>query len=156
MGSNIPCCDVHSLTCIFLEILRLIILHSVALDYSLIYNRSAEVKLVKQQNTYTHFELIECDVKTENVGIRIFVVYRPPPSKKNNFQVSAFLDEFSLLLQSSTAMSEEVIITGDFHLDDPSDQNARNFFFLDILDEQGLCSMWSVRRISGAILLTSL
>jgi hypothetical protein len=84
------------------------------------------------------------------------VVYRPPPSKKNNFQVSAFLDEFSLLLQSSTAMSEEVIITGDFHLDDPSDQNARNFFFLDILDEQGLCSMWSVRRISGAILLTSL
>jgi hypothetical protein len=39
-------------------------------------------------------------------------------SKKNNFQVSAFLDEFSLLLQSSTAMSEEVIITGDlnFHL----------------------------------------
>lgn len=96
---------------------------------ALIYNRSAEVKVVKQQNTYTNFELIECDVKTENVGFRIFVVYRPPPSKKNNFQVSAFLDEFSLLLQSSTAMSEEVIITGDinFHLDDPSDQNARKF-----------------------------
>ena len=123
---------------------------------ALIYNRSAEVKLVKQQNTYTNFELIECDVKTENVGFRIFVVYRPPPSKKNNFQVSAFLDDFSLLLQSSTAMSEEMIITGDlnFILDDPSDQNARKF--LNILDEQGF-----VQHVVGAthiraILLTSL
>jgi hypothetical protein len=112
---------------------------------ALIYNQSAEVKLVKQQNIYTHFELIECDVKAECVGFRIFVVYRPPPSKKNNFQVSAFLDELSLLLQSSTAMSEEVIITGDlnFHLDDPSDQNARKC--LDILDEQGF-----VQHVVGA------
>lgn len=73
------------------------------------------------------------------------MVYRPPRSKKNNFQVSAFLDEFPLLLQSSTAMSEEVIITGDlnFHLDDPSDHNARKF--LDILDEQGF-----VQHVVGA------
>ena len=42
-------------------------------------------------------------------------------------------------------MSEEVIITGDlnFHLDDPSVQNARKF--LDILDEQGF-----VQHVVGA------
>ena len=100
--------------------------------------------------------MIECDVKAEYVGFRIFVVYRPPPSKKNNFQVSAFLDELSLLLQSSTAMSGEVIITGDlnFHLDDPSDQNARKF--LDILDEQGFVQHVVGATHIGAILLTSL
>ena len=112
---------------------------------ALIFKRSVEVKVVKQNIVFTNFELIECDVKTENVGFRVFVVYRPPPSKKNNFQVSAFLDEFSVLLQNTTAMSEEVIITGDlnFHLDVTGDHNARTF--LDILEEQEF-----VQHVTGA------
>ena len=65
------------------------------------------------------------------------VVYRPPPSNKNQLSVTLFWDEFSSLLEKLIISTGPLVITGyfNFHLDCPSDRAAARFReVLDIFD----------------------
>ena len=74
----------------------------------------------------THFEHKDCSVISNDVNVRLCIVYRPPPSKRNGFKNSVFFDEWSLYLDRLT---NDVIITGDlnFHLDNANDADAVRF-----------------------------
>lgn len=64
----------------------------------------------------------------------IFVIYRPPPSAKNNSSISLFFGEFSTFLEQFSTEMRSVLIVGDFnfHVEDLSDGIAGRF--LDMLE----------------------
>ncbi len=70
--------------------------------------------------------------------MRLFVIYRPPPSKKNGLTVSNFLNEFSVLIELFSTISTSILVIGDFniHVDDKNDCLARQF--LDMLSSADL------------------
>ena len=100
---------------------------------ALVYNSNLEVKSIRNEDKWSNFELLECSVTHRNVEFTIVVLYRPSPSKNNNF-----FEEFSSFVPKAADSPHELIITGDFnfHLDDPNDSNSRTF--LEILDEHSL------------------
>ena len=77
----------------------------------------------------THFEHMDCAVISNDVNVRLCIVYRPPPSKWNGFKNSVFFDEWSLYLDRLAVITNDVIITGDlnFHLDNANDADAVRF-----------------------------
>ncbi|XP_033638509.1 uncharacterized protein LOC117299157 [Asterias rubens] len=64
------------------------------------------------------FESIQADFIHHNNAkhFRIIVLYRPPPSKKANFPLSTFIDEFTDLLDSQALFLGNLIILGDFNV----------------------------------------
>ena len=77
---------------------------------------------------FTHFEHI-CAVISNDVNVRLCIVYRPPPYKRNGFKNSVFSDEWSLYLDRLAVITNDVIITGDpnFHIDNVNDADAVRF-----------------------------
>ena len=57
------------------------------------------------------------------------VVYKPPPSKRNQLNIIMFLGEFSSFLDKDVTTTEALVIVGDFnfHLDNENDQSAARF-----------------------------
>ena len=73
-----------------------------------------------------------------NRTIKILAVYRPPYSQTHPVSSSVFFEEFSNLLESIVMCAEVLLISGDFnfHVDDPSDNDAKTF--TDLLETFGL------------------
>lgn len=61
------------------------------------------------------FESIEITLTTGSACIRLLVLYRPPPSKKNKLSKAMFLEEFADLLERRSLASGKLIIVGDFN-----------------------------------------
>ena len=78
---------------------------------------------------FTHFEHMDCTVISNDVNVRMCIVYIPPPSKWNGFKNSVFFDEWSLYLDRLAVITNDVIITCDlnFHLDNVNDADAVRF-----------------------------
>ena len=112
---------------------------------AIIYKSNIYLKLLKFDQCFTHFERLECCFKTKNQKVRVCVVYRPPPSRKNNFKNTIFFNEWSEYLDRLVVIPEEIIITGDlnFHLDNLNDSDARKM--LDILADHNL-----IQHVQGA------
>ena len=60
------------------------------------------------------------------INVRIFVIYRPPPSQVNGLTVSLFFAEFSQFL-------EHIFILGDFNLHVNAADDVYGKRFLDLL-----------------------
>ena len=71
-------------------------------------------------------------MKYKNFGALFVVIYRPPPSKKNNLGSAMFLEEFSRFCEELTLDGRLLIICGDFtyHIDNSSNSEARQFIGL--------------------------
>lgn len=105
---------------------------------ALIYKDAIDIKRSKPILSYTHFELLECNVTVQSIRFRLCIVYRPPPSKENKLKNSVFFEEWSDYLNRLTVIQEEIVITGDmnFHLDENEDSDTRKF--VDTLYDHGL------------------
>ena len=81
------------------------------------------------RDNYTNFEHSDYYVTIRSVTFRLCVVYRPPPSKRNGFSNTVFLDQWSAFLDDRMLDMHDVIITGDlnFHLDIPIQLDVRRF-----------------------------
>lgn len=112
---------------------------------ALIYNTNLDVKLIKAGQTFTHFELLQCNIGSIKDHFRLCVIYRPPPSRTNNLKNSIFFDEWCEFLDQLVVIPDEIVLTGDlnFHLDNKNDNDARRF--LESLEDHGL-----VQHIQGA------
>ena len=78
--------------------------------------------ITKEDGTHYHsFEHQEVVLKTDNISIRLIVIYRPPASKKNKANMRIFLNDFSTLLESCVHLPGQLLIVGDFniHVDRP-------------------------------------
>ena len=98
------------------------------------------------QNTsqlqFASFESLDVTISSGNTPLRLIVVYRPPPSKKNNLSVDVFMREFTHLLESVIVNNELLTITGDFNLHiDNLNGNSTAASFMDLIDLFGLCQL---------------
>ncbi|CAG2249207.1 unnamed protein product [Mytilus edulis] len=105
---------------------------------AVIFNKSLEVKLVSSKHSFSHFELLECNVSSKHHRFRLCVIYRPPPSRINKLKTSTFFEEWSTFLDQLVIIPEEIVITGDlnFHLDDKNNSDACKF--IETLEDHGL------------------
>ena len=62
---------------------------------AVIYKAGLLVSLVSssQDKPYTQFEHMECLLSSKDHGIRLCVVYRPPPCTKNGLRIADFFEE---------------------------------------------------------------
>ena len=90
-----------------------------------VYNKTSETAL-------TSFEHCELGFTTGSKHIKIVVVYRPPPSKKNKLTNAMFFEEFSPFLQDRMSIAGDLILVGDvnFHLDKPNDAEPKKILTL--------------------------
>ena len=72
-----------------------------------------------------------------NSSFIIYVIYRPPPSQQNGYNVNCFLDEFAEFLSKSTVAKSEIIILDDvnIHLDVKTKTHTRRF--IELLESNG-------------------
>jgi hypothetical protein len=66
------------------------------------------------------------------------LVYRPPPSKKNNLTPTTFFTEFSDLIEDLTVSNKPFFIAGDFNLHIDNKSNPDTVTFLNILDSTNM------------------
>lgn len=92
---------------------------------------------MKINRLITTFKLIQCDVGFQNRRFQLYVIYRPPSSKTNNIKTSNFFAEWSEFLDQIIVSNDDIVITGDlnFHLDHPSNSEARTFLETSIEHE---------------------
>jgi hypothetical protein len=78
---------------------------------------------------YNSFEHMDMQITSMSSSLRLIVIYRPPPCKKNKLTITQFHDKFSSLLDSVSPMSTPFLIVGDFnvHVDQPQDCVAASF-----------------------------
>lgn len=57
---------------------------------AVVFKKNLDVKLIKDDCDFTHFELLECKIAVKNQHFRLCVIYRPPPSIANKFRNSIF------------------------------------------------------------------
>ena len=102
---------------------------------------NARVKLVTRLepiNNAVSFESMEMIITIVSISIRLVVIYRMPPSKKNKLKRGTFVTEFSDYLEKLSCLRGNLIIVGDFNINwlDTSDSERRNLF--NILETFGL------------------
>ena len=89
-------------------------------------------------STFKSFEYIDLTVSSKTSSIRLFVIYRPPPSKVNKLTPTMFFDEFQGLIEMIAPLPTTTVIVGDFnfHLDDLEDHDAN--MMRDILESASM------------------
>ena len=104
----------------------------------LINDRVKLVTRLEPINNAVSFESMEMIITIVSISIRLVVIYRMPPSKKNKLKRGTFVTEFSDYLEKLSCLRGNLIIVGDFNINwlDTSDSERRNLF--NILETFGL------------------
>ncbi|XP_072016909.1 uncharacterized protein [Amphiura filiformis] len=92
-----------------------------------IYRQSMNLQIVNHGNNIITFE--HAGVLDRTNDIPYVIVYRPPPSRENGFQLSTYQTEFKDFMSEIALMPRKVIVVGDFnmHVDIPSKSEVRRF-----------------------------
>ena len=100
----------------------------------LIYNSKLNVRRIPVHNNYVSFELLCCKLYLKNETFIIFVVYRPPPSARNELTFSQFIADFGGFITDVSTREDKFIVIGDLnvHFDDPA--NTETMRFQELLD----------------------
>jgi exonuclease III len=85
--------------------------------------------VVNDTVSYQSFEITDVTISNGPSSIRLFTIYRPPPSKKNKLTANLFFDEFSSLVEMITPLTTPFVIAGDFN------------FHMDVLDDREAMAM---------------
>jgi hypothetical protein len=112
---------------------------------AVIHKSNIELKRSKHSQTFSHFELLDCDAVVKSHNFRLCVIYPPPPSRKNKLKITTFFEGWSEFLDRLVVIPDELLITGDlnFHLDNVNLIETRKFN--ETLSEHGL-----VQHVQGA------
>ena len=99
---------------------------------ALFYKDNLHVELQTKNLNFKTFEFMELLVTVQSKLFRLVIIYRPPPSKKNQLKTSMFFDEFNNLLEHHTLTTGTLLMIGDFnlHVDVPSNYDAKRFLTL--------------------------
>ena len=115
----------------------------------LLFKKQLQVKHI-ESGEKSSFEFSEWRVMHQSLRAKLIIVYRPPYSAEHPVTPRVFFEEFGNFLESNILCPESLIFVGDFnfHMDVPSDPDARTF--LDLLTSMGLKQHVSVpTHISG-------
>ena len=96
-------------------------------------------------DNFTSFECCSILVQSQSATIRFIVLYRTPPSSKNNIKKSTFISEFADLLEQSSTFSGRLVLIGDFNVHFNSVHDSERIQLTALLDRFGL-----IQHVSGA------
>ena len=85
---------------------------------------------VNTNKDFSSFELLDLTINiTPSSVVRLYCIYRPPSSTRNNVSGSTFLDEFLTFLEGAVVDIHFPLLLGDFniHVDVPNDNFAKSF-----------------------------
>ena len=87
---------------------------------------------VNPSKRFRSFEYIDTVVKSSSKTVRLVVVYRPLPLKKNGSTSELFFEEFGSILKHLATEKRQIIVVCDFnfHIDDHKNSCAGNFMEL--------------------------
>ena len=94
----------------------------------LVYRSSFKV-VVNRRDDMKSFEFVDVDVSSYGNSMKLVIIYRPHPSKKNKHSYADVLFEFTGFIEHYALMTTRFAIVGDFniHWDVPSDNNVKRF-----------------------------
>ena len=81
---------------------------------------------------HSSFELSRVFLTLPQQNVHFFCLYRPPPSRKNKFTDSLFLDHFPDLLDRCNSLHGSLIILGDFNVHYDCPQNPTMARIMDL------------------------
>ncbi|KAK2184214.1 hypothetical protein NP493_276g00002 [Ridgeia piscesae] len=72
---------------------------------------------------------MDVDVSSSGNSMKLVIIYRPPPSKKNKHSYADFLVEFTCFIEHHALVITRFAIVGDFNInwDVPSDNYVKRF-----------------------------
>ena len=96
----------------------------------IIKDRVIRVTRLEPINNAVSFESMEMIITIVCISIRLVVIYRMPPSKKNKLKRGTFVTEFSDYIEKLSCLRGNLFIVGDFNINwlDNSDSERRNLF----------------------------
>ena len=96
---------------------------------ALIHKSSLKLTSWKPIRSVKSFEAVEATILHRRLTLKVILLYRPPPSVKNKFTVSQFMNEFSATLENYASCPSNLYITGDFnfHLEDDKNPTTKKF-----------------------------
>ena len=102
---------------------------------AVLYKSGLTQKTTSTRGRHSHLEHCDYYITTRGVTFRLWVGYRPPPSKRN------FFDQWSAYLDDVMMDTHDIIITDDlnFHLDIPTGPDVRRFY--ETLADHGLTKL---------------
>ena len=80
----------------------------------LINDRVKLITRLEPINNAVSFESMEMIITIVSISIRLVVIYRMPPSKKNKLKRGTFVTEFLDFLEKLSCLRGNLIIVGDF------------------------------------------
>ena len=93
--------------------------------------------LYNPNGNFAVFECAELDLKFNEQNLRIIVIYRPPPSRKNELTQGMFLDDFPIILDELAQSNANFLLAGDFNIHVDS-LNPESIKFADLLETADL------------------
>ena len=98
----------------------------------LINDRVKLVTRLETVNSAVSFESMEMVITILSISIRLVVIYRMPPSKKNKLKRGTFVTEFSDYLEKLSCLRGNILIVGDFNINwlENNDSERRNLFHI--------------------------
>ena len=102
----------------------------------IIHKTHISMTIVPTTSETTNFEY--AIIVVNNTGLRLVIVYRPPPSTENGLKTSKFLEEFECFLDDINLAPAKTVLLGDFnvHVDTPWKSHVARF--LDALTSHDL------------------
>ena len=104
---------------------------------ALVYKQELR-SLLKNNCKFKSFEHMEVILTSSTSSIRIYIIYRPPPSQKNELNFTKFEDEFTEFLESIIVSQGKLLILGDFNIHVDNTKSTQTAKFMDLLETFGL------------------
>ncbi|KAI0235841.1 hypothetical protein LSAT2_013614 [Lamellibrachia satsuma] len=99
----------------------------------------SNIKMASKSSWKTNsFENMEVTLSASST-VKLAVIYRPPPSKRNKSTIGLFLSEFQDFLQHHMVKSQNTLILSDFNFHYEDQLNTDASRFRDILSNHSLC-----------------
>ena len=107
--------------------------------------------VVNRRDDMKSFEFMDVDVSSSGNSMKLVIIYRPPPSKKNKHSYADFLVEFTGFIDHYALMTTLFAIVGDFniHWDVPSDNNVKRF--ADLLESLNMSTLQHTLTVTQLI-----
>ena len=104
---------------------------------ALIYKNCLKIKC-KERSNCLQFESMACTLTYNNSVIDIIIVYRPPPTQRNQLHTNEFLEEWTEFLSHHTSTTAGLVVVGDLniHMDNASHSHTKAM--TQILQSNGL------------------
>ena len=92
-----------------------------------VYKMELNIEKIKPPFVIKTMEFMEVMLTLRGKKTRLVIIYRPKPSKKNIYTLTAFFTEFRKLLAYYNLLKDEVVIMGDFnfHVNKVADPDTR-------------------------------